>query len=109
MDGKSKRMANNVEAENLNVEQGSYKHPRSTNLVSYERYGCWQSFDHKIFLVSIVWSALGRTFHGLVSLAEIRPQDRNSVLVSFDRFFLYEKKFSWAKVVTFVVFEIWTI
>ena len=40
-----------------------------------------------VSLVSIVWSALGRTFHGLVSLAEIRPQDRNSVLVSFDRFF----------------------
>ena len=81
-------------------------------LVSLESYGILEFSEKVYFLVTILWSALGRTFHSLVSLAkfgQIQLQDTNSILVTLDWYFQHRKKFSWTKVVTFVVFEIWTI
>ena len=40
MGRKSKRKANNVKAENSNINHGSWRYLRSTNLVSYERSVC---------------------------------------------------------------------
>ena len=60
-----------------------------------ESYGILEFSEKVYFLVTILWSALGRTFHSLVSLAkfgQIQLQDTNSIFVTLDWYFQHGKK-----------------